>query len=144
MTDVFSPEKRSEVMSRIRSAGNRSTEQKLASLFRLHKISGWRRHYPAFGKPDFVFPAYRIAVFVDGCFWHSCQLDRHCQIPKTRTEWWSNKLERTKRRDREVVRVLRADGWAVARIWEHSLVKPLSAIRPLQKLIAARRQRTIQ
>ena len=144
MADVFSTEKRSEVMSLIRSTGNRSTEQKLAHLFRLHKISGWRRNYPAFGKPDFVFPTYQIAVFVDGCFWHSCQMQGHCHVPKTRTEWWNKKFERTKHRDREVGRVLRANGWAVVRIWEHSLVKPLPALRRLQKLMAARRQRTIQ
>ena len=142
MADVFSSEKRSEVMSKIRSAGNRSTEQKLASLLRLHKISGWRRNYPAFGKPDFVFPAFRIVVFVDGCFWHSCPLRGHCQIPKTRTEWWTNKLNRTRARDRKVVRVLRANGWAVARIWEHSLAKPLRTIRRLQKLVAERQRNT--
>ena len=58
MVDVFSKKKRSEVMSQIRGSGNLSTEKKLVSLFRKYKISGWRRHYPAFGKPDFALPAF--------------------------------------------------------------------------------------
>lgn len=143
MVDVFSKNKRSEVMSQIRGSGNLSTEKKLVCLFRKYKISGWRRHYPAFGKPDFVFLACRIAVFVDGCFWHSCPLRGHCKIPKTRTKWWTKKFERTKLRDREVARILRASGWAVVRIWEHSLAKPLRTIRRLQKIMDVR-QRSAQ
>jgi DNA mismatch endonuclease, patch repair protein len=96
MVDVFSPKKRSEVMSKIRSSGNRSTEERLATLFRRHHVSGWRRNWDIFGKPDFVFPSQRVAIFVDGCFWHSCPQPSHCKIPATRTEWWVTKLERTK------------------------------------------------
>ena len=72
MPDVFTKAKRSEVMSRIRGTGNKDTELALIILFRLHRIKGWRRHQPVFGKPDFVFPAVKVAVFVDGCFWHCC------------------------------------------------------------------------
>jgi DNA mismatch endonuclease (patch repair protein) len=67
MADVFTLEKRSEVMARIRSSGNRDTELRLMALFREQKITGWRRNQRAvFGKPDFVFPKKRVAVFVDG------------------------------------------------------------------------------
>ena len=72
MTDVFSKKKRSQVMAAIRSKGNKTTELRLASILRAHGISGWRRHQPLFGKPDFVFRRERLAVFVDGCFWHGC------------------------------------------------------------------------
>src|SRR4030095_12815367 len=65
-SDVFSIEKRSAVMSRIRSRGNRDTELRLIGLFRLHEVRGWRRGQRVFGKPDFVFRRERIAVFVDG------------------------------------------------------------------------------
>ena len=66
MPDVFTQSKRSEVMSRIRGKGNRSTELKLLKLFREHGISGWRRHQPLPGRADFVFPKELLAVFVDG------------------------------------------------------------------------------
>src|SRR5690554_3639957 len=70
MVDVFSKEKRSKIMSHVRSKGNLATEEKLTKLFRENGIKGWRRNYRLFGSPDFVFPKERIAVFVDGEFWH--------------------------------------------------------------------------
>ena len=70
MADVFTRTKRSDVMSRIRSRGNRDTELRMIQLFREHQITGWRRNTRVFGRPDFVFPRPKIAVFVDGCFWH--------------------------------------------------------------------------
>ena len=78
MTDVFSKKQRSQVMAAIRSKGNKTTELRLASILRAHGIKGWRRDQPLFGKPDFVFRRERLAVFVDGCFWHgySAQLGR--------------------------------------------------------------------
>jgi G:T-mismatch repair DNA endonuclease (very short patch repair protein) len=94
MTDVFTKPKRSEVMSRIRGRGNKNTELALAKLLRVNGVTGWRRHVeirgraalprsPKIGaarqhrptfrvKPDFVFPRINLAIFVDGCFWHSC------------------------------------------------------------------------
>lgn len=81
MSDVFSKKKRSEVMSRIRSRGNKETEEALVAVFRNMKLKGWRRHRPVYGKPDFIFPKHRVAVFVDGCFWHGCP--RHGTQPKT-------------------------------------------------------------
>jgi DNA mismatch endonuclease (patch repair protein) len=70
--DVFTKAKRSEVMSKIRGRGNRSTELEMVKLFRRHGITGWRRNQPVFGKPDFIFRRHKVAVFVDGCFWHGC------------------------------------------------------------------------
>ena len=121
MPDVFTPARRSEVMSRIRSRGNKDTELALASLFRRYGLTGWRRHQPVFGKPDFVFPKLRLAVFVDGCFWHGCP--RHATKPRHNAAFWRRKLAANRTRDRRVNRTLRAAGWRVLRIWEHELAK---------------------
>lgn len=116
MPDIWSKDKRSEVMSLVRGKGNASTEIALVKLFKAHKITGWRRHVAIPGKPDFSFPAAKLAVFVDGCFWHGCP---NCgTIPKTRRKFWTEKIETNKRRDRRVNRELRAKGWSVIRIWE--------------------------
>ncbi len=124
MTDVFSKKKRSAVMSRIRSRGNRDTELRLIAVFRTHGITGWRRGRPLPGKPDFVFPRARLAVLVDGCFWHGCPL--HATWPKQNAIFWRRKLIGNRRRDREVNRLLRRAGWRVLRIWEHALTKKLA------------------
>jgi DNA mismatch endonuclease (patch repair protein) len=119
MTDVFTKEKRSEIMSRIRGRGNLATEKKLIQLFRQNSIIGWRRNYPLFGKPDFVFPKKRVAVFVDGEFWHGHPTLG--QIPKTNARFWVEKIARNKKRDRLVNKTLKEKGWVVARIWQHQL-----------------------
>ena len=121
MPDVFTKAKRSEVMSRIRGHGNRETELALVKLLRRERIVGWRRHQTVFGKPDFVFPKQRVAVFADGCFWHRHKLCKFSYTPKSRTEFWLPKFERNIARDRLVTRTLRKAGWNVVRIWECQL-----------------------
>ncbi len=106
-------------MSLIRSRGNRATELRLIALMREHGITGWRRNAKVFGKPDFVFRRERVAVFVDGCFWHGCP--RHATMPANNRAFWKAKLTRNAQRDREVTRALRASGWTVLRIWECAL-----------------------
>lgn len=69
---------------------------------------------------DIVFPRARTAVFIDGCFWHSCP--DHKTTPKSNREWWSAKLQRTVERDREADTALAERGWTVLRIWEHESV----------------------
>jgi len=122
MTDVFTKEKRSKVMAAIRSTGNRNTELRLITIMRAYGITGWRRKVKLPGKPDFVFQRERLAVFVDGCFWHGCRW--HCRMPKTRADYWEAKISRNKARDKEVRRLLLAKGWKVCRIWEHALADP--------------------
>ena len=119
MPDVFTKAKRSEVMSRIRGHGNKATELALLRLFHAHRITGWRRRQPVFGKPDFVFPKLKLAVFVDGCFWHGCP--RHATEPKGNAAFWQKKFAANKARDRLVTRTLRRTGWRVLRVWEHEL-----------------------
>ena len=130
MADVFTRAKRSQVMSRIRGRGNKETELALAKLLRQHGITGWRRNQKIFGKPDFVFQKARLAVFVDGCFWHGCP--KHANMPANNQAFWKRKLSANKRRDRLVVRTLQIHGWRVLRIWEHNLArKRISKILPL-------------
>jgi len=119
MADVFTKQKRSEVMSKIRDKGNKDTELAIIGLFREYHIVGWRRNQPVFGKPDFIFPKMKLAVFVDGCFWHGCP--EHSTMPKNNSEFWEKKLGANKARDKVVNRELRKEGWVVMRIWEHEL-----------------------
>lgn len=119
--DIFTKEKRSDVMSKIKSKRNASTELKLISLFKEHKITGWRRNIKIFGHPDITFPKMKIAVFIDGCFWHNCPFCGH--IPKTNKKFWIAKLNRNKKRDALVSRKLRESGWSVIRIKECRLKK---------------------
>lgn len=175
MPDVFTPAKRSEVMARIHSRGNRDTEQALAKLFRRYGITGWRRQVlirgaavgphgsrlkaaplrrPAWRvRPDFVFPRQRLAVFVDGCFWHGCPKHspprrwlRKSVMPgtprpvrgqgtsRTGKRFWREKLAANRARDRQVNRLLRAAGWRVLRIWEHELAAAAKRLRPRKPL----------
>ncbi|MFH0991456.1 MAG: very short patch repair endonuclease [bacterium] len=121
MSDVFTKKKRSEVMSHIRAYGNKETELALAKLLRVNGVTGWRRHEKLLGKPDFVFRESRLAVFVDGCFWHCCP--KHSNMPLNNRLFWRKKLNANKKRDVFVNKELRKQGWRVVRIWEHDLVK---------------------
>lgn len=121
MADIFAPAKRSAVMAAIRGKGNKDTELRMVKLFRTHGIMGWRRGAGLTGKPDFVFRRERVAVFVDGCFWHGCPKPKHAPLPKNNAEFWAAKLSRNQERDREVTRTLRQRGWTVLRVWECDL-----------------------
>lgn len=109
-------------MRAVRATGNRSTELKLIALFRAAHITGWRRKVRLFGRPDFVFSSLRVAVFVDGCFWHGCP--RHLRSPASNVDYWAKKIARNRSRDVLVSRQLRREGWRVIRIWEHELRQP--------------------
>lgn len=115
--DVFDSEKRSEVMSRVR---DRDTGPELAVRrflhsrglrFRLH-----RRDLP--GRPDLVFPSRRVAVFVHGCFWHRHPGCRRARLPKTRADFWREKLGRNLERDAQAQAALRDKGWTSIVVWE--------------------------
>lgn len=140
MADVFSVPKRSDVMSRIRGGGNRNTELRMIILLRSAKLCGWRRNAKLFGKPDFTFPKHRVAVFVDGCFWHRHPGCKFCYTPKSRMEFWLPKFEKNVARDQVVTRTLRKAGWRVVRIWECQLA-PSKARRTLARIYKALRPR---
>lgn len=116
---------RSQLMSRIRSRNNKKTELALRGILRAHALSGWRRHQRLPGRPDFVFPVERVAIFVDGCFWHGCP--RHYRPPTTRRGFWRTKVEQNRARDRRVSRELRKTGWKVLRLWECDLTRERAA-----------------
>lgn len=122
MTDVLSRKQRSQVMAAVRSRGNRATELKLISILRASDITGWRRNQRLPGKPDFVFRKERLAIFVDGCFWHGCP--KHGEVPATNKQYWRTKLSRNKARDRRVLTILKKQNWRPLRLWEHDLKDP--------------------
>ena len=124
--DILSRKERSLLMSRIRGKGNEKTEVRLARLLRKAGISGWRRHLPIPGRPDFAFRKQKVAVFVDGCFWHGCP--RCFRLPKQNRAFWKAKIEGNRRRDRSVNGRLRRLGWRVIRIKECGLINTSKAL----------------
>lgn len=128
MADVYTRAERSALMAKVRGRGNLTTEAALARLLREQGWSGWRRQRAVGGvvagdrfrvRPDFVFPSRRLAVFVDGCFWHGCPL--HGTRPRGNAAFWRAKFRRNQARDRRDTRRLRRAGWRVLRLWEHEL-----------------------
>ncbi|AXJ00131.1 T/G mismatch-specific endonuclease [Cyclonatronum proteinivorum] len=120
MADVHTPETRSFNMSRIRS---KDTKPEMRLRSGLHRRGlRYRLHSKKLpGKPDLSFRKYRTAVFVNGCFWHGHQGCPKFVMPKTRTEWWENKISRTRERDAAAYAKLRASGWKVIVVWECEL-----------------------
>jgi DNA mismatch endonuclease (patch repair protein) len=123
MTDIFTPEKRSEVMSRIRG---HDTKPELALRSMLHRmgyrftVSGVRnRTLP--GKPDVVLPKHQTVIFVHGCFWHGHADCPHFRLPKSRRAWWKAKILGNQLRDTRNEQQLRELGWHVVTIWECAL-----------------------
>lgn len=119
MVDVFDKDKRSQIMQKVKSQCNKSTELKLISIFPANGIRGWRRHYPDKGHLDFVFLKEKMAVWVDGYIWrgHDCRNTR----PLDHQEYWQKKHERNIKRDQKVTAVFDARGWVVLRIWKCEL-----------------------
>src|ERR1700685_913707 len=109
-------------MAGIRSRGNTTTELPLAKMLWAAGLRGYRKHWPVAGKPDFAWPGRKIAVFVDGCFWHGCTQCKY--LPRTNSEFWQAKFTTNKRRDRRVTSTLRREGWIVIRVKECGIEKP--------------------
>ncbi|MGD0336334.1 MAG: very short patch repair endonuclease [Candidatus Omnitrophota bacterium] len=120
MTDVLTKKQRSYCMSQIR-ARDTQPEIILRKAISSAGISGYRLNYRLLGKPDIVFPKRKIAVFIDGCFWHKCP---RCFIkPDTNKKFWNEKIASNVKRDKIVNTELKRKGWKVLRIWEHELRK---------------------
>jgi DNA mismatch endonuclease (patch repair protein) len=154
VTDVFSTSKRSALMAQIRGRGNKATELAFMHLLRRHGITGWRRHLAITlprskgaaaraksprVRPDFVFPKVKVAIFVDGCFWHGCPI--HGTSPASNSLFWSEKLEVNKKRDLKVNRLLRRRHWSVLRFWEHQVKDGSRLVSRLQ--IALKSQKNV-
>lgn len=134
MADVFDKPMRSFIMRNVTSKGNKSTESKLITVFNENNITGWRRNYPVKGHPDFVFLNKKIALFVDGCFWHGHDCRNTC--PKDNQEYWRKKRKYNIQHDKEVACSFEKRGWAVLRIWECELKKKNLQVT-VEKLINA-------
>ena len=136
--DHVSKETRSRIMAAIHSRGNTTTELPLARLLWAAGLRGYRKQWPVFGRPDFAWPARRVAVFVDGCFWHGCS----CKyLPRTNTEFWHKKVETNKKRDRRVSQALRQQGWTVVRIKECAVRRPATLSRIAEAIAVSDRAR---
>jgi DNA mismatch endonuclease (patch repair protein) len=154
--DPLTSRQRSRLMAKIRPTGNRSTEGALAVAFRRAGVKGWRRHVrvrlnttrsrtrPSHAEgaqarytcPDFIFPRLRVAVYVDGCFWHGCP--QHGTAPTQNSIFWREKLASNRARDSRVTASLRKAGWTVVRIWEHSVkTRPATCVRRVRRALAA-------
>lgn len=133
MTDVLTQGQRKYNMSRIRGK-NTGPEMKIRKMLFARGIRGYRIHYNLPGKPDIVFVKKKIAVFIDGCFWHKCPED--FQEPETRKEFWMKKINSNVERDEKNTVQLTEDGWTVLRIWEHEVRKdPEAVVRRIVDLI---------
>jgi DNA mismatch endonuclease (patch repair protein) len=122
MADVHSKETRSYNMSRIRS---KNTKPEMLVRRFLHK-NGFRyrlhvKNLP--GKPDIVLPKYKTVIFIHGCFWHGHEGCKYYVVPKTRTEWWLNKIQGNAKNDTKSEALLKEAGWKIIKIWECELKK---------------------
>jgi DNA mismatch endonuclease (patch repair protein) len=134
VADTFTKPERSQIMRAVRARGNKATELVLLNLFRANGIKGWRRHANLPGRPDFIFPKQKIAIFVDGCFWHGCK--KHCRMPASNQTYWNKKIARNIERDCAIRKLLKSRGWHVIRVWEHVLrIQPKSALRRIVKVL---------
>ena len=118
--DIWSPEKRSEVMSAIRGSGTKPElllQGIVSRALPRYKLETNPTSLP--GRPDLYLPSLRLAIFVEGCFWHCCP--KHGSIPQSNVEYWIPKLKANVSRDRKVERLLRRQGLSVWHIWEHDL-----------------------
>src|SRR5664280_2097731 len=116
--DIWTPEKRSQVMSLIRASGTRP-ELNLEAIVKRslprRRIELHARTLP--GSPDIYIPSLHLVIFANGCFWHCCP--SHGNIPKSRKHYWVPKLAATVARDKKVSRRLRSEGISVWHVWEH-------------------------
>lgn len=120
MSDNLSPDDRRKTMQAVKGKGTK-LERRLWSMLAGMGISGWKKNAESFaGKPDVVFVEQRIAIFIDGCFWHGCP---HCnrKLPVTNHEYWERKINRNVELAQLNNEKLQIAGWTVIRIWEHEM-----------------------
>lgn len=129
MADTFSPDVRSKVMSRIKS---KDTSPELILRKALWKRGcRYRIHYGLPGTPDIVFIGKKVAVFIDGCFWHKCP---KCYVePKSNKNYWLSKIKKNVGKDKKNNKTLEEMGWKVIRLWEHEVKKDLN--KSVEKII---------
>ena len=117
LTDIFSKKKRSEIMSKVKSVNTKPELKLRKALF--SKGLRYRIHFKINGKPDIAFSRKKLAIFVDGCFWHCCP--KHCRMPKSNKSYWHSKIKRNILNAEEKDKMLKAQGWKILHIWEHEI-----------------------
>ena len=123
MTDNLTPEYRRKTMQAVKAKGT-GLERSIAAMLAGMRLKGWRRNVSDLpGKPDFVFDSCRLALFIDGCFWHGCPICRR-PLPKANRDYWSRKVESNIRRAEKSNLALELQGWQVLHSWEHELKNP--------------------
>ena len=129
-------------MSAIRATKNKSTEVRLRAWLARSGVRGWRLRPAGLpGKPDFLFPAERVVVFVDGCFWHGCP--RCGNVPGKNRPYWSAKIAGNAERDGRNTARLREQGYRVLRLWEHELSEsPGDCVARVRELVAQADERS--
>lgn len=133
--DKLSAAQRSALMSRVRgrdTSPERIVRRALSDLGIRYRLNS----KDVLGKPDIVFKGRKRVIFVHGCFWHQHPKCHRAKRPATRSEFWSRKLDGNIRRDKRIVRVLRAEGWNVLILWECQLVDPERLKRKLRTFLA--------
>lgn len=134
MTDIFTPSERSDIMSRIR--GKNTKPEILVRKLLFSKGLRYRLHQKNLpGIPDIVFKTARVAVFINGCFWHQHKRCKDATLPTTRTEYWIPKLANNIERDKKAIRRLKKSGWKVHVIWECALKKPDKLSKQLLNIV---------
>lgn len=122
MSDTFSREKRTQIMSSIHST--KTSLENLVSSYLWKKGLRFRRNDKTlYGKPDISVKKYRLVIFIDSCFWHGCP--DHCRMPHSNTDYWKRKISRNSQRDVQVTLYYEQRDWRILRVWEHDLVKDL-------------------
>lgn len=124
--DKVSQEVRSRIMRSVRSTQNKSTEEKFRAALEEAGVSGWEVRPDMPFKPDFIFREQKVAIFIDGCFWHGCPTCAN-KKPATNKEYWTKKIARNQKRDQEASEQLNAEGWRVFRFWEHDIKQDIAA-----------------
>ena len=118
MADNVSKELRTKTMRAIRSKKTKLEEIVSKELW--NRGIRFRKNVNSlYGKPDIAIKKHRVVIFIDSCFWHGCEL--HCRLPKSNKEYWVNKINRNKQRDKEVTNYYQNLDWTILRIWEHEL-----------------------
>ena len=133
VTDVHTSEQRSRNMAAIRGKDT-TPEMNIRRMLYARGIRGYRIHYPITGKPDIVFTKKKVAIFIDGCYWHKCP---QCfQEPQTNRDFWMEKINGNVERDKRVSTELTDNGWTVLRFWEHEVRKdPESVVNRIAEAV---------
>ena len=139
LRDGRAPVPKSEATSRVMSANrgkNTKPELTLRGALRSIGLTGYRIHWrSAPGRPDISFPGRKVAIFVNGCFWHSCPYCR-LPLPKSNTEYWRAKFERNSERDARKKDALEEDGWHVIIVWECEIRRnPLDCAERIARVV---------